>query len=1128
MNRTIAAHRVALAVGLALLTITSMGSCGSGPESQPEPASTTNSKPLTAKGSKLFKLLDAEATGVDFINVLDENSKVNFYAWDYLYNGGGVAVGDLNNDGLPDLYFTGTISPDKLYLNKGNLQFEDITEKAGVAGHKGLKTGVNMTDVNADGLLDIYVCRSGFPEDKALHANLLFINKGNMQFEEQAASYGLAEMGNSVHSAFFDYDRDGDLDCYVANHPGFRLKYKEVFAGMQNPSEQVRDKFFINNDGHFTESSRQVGIVNWGHGLGLNVNDYDNDGYPDIYVANDFQAPDFFYQNNGDGTFTEQLKSAFPHCSYFSMGTDAADLNNDGRLDLFVVEMLAKDNKRKKTNMAPMNADRFWNQVKAGWHYQYMRNVLQINNGPKPGNTRGAIFSDAADLAGLRNTDWSWAPLFADFDNDGHTDLIVTNGYLRDTQDKDYINKTDAIAAQRGGSLDYSEVAPLMKQTRLPNFAFQGSNSLQFEDVSTDWGFDFAGFSHGAAYGDLDGDGDLDVVVNNFVDPACVYENTANSTRDANYLRIKFAGPPGNQTGLGSKVTLHTSNGKRYQELQTVHGFQGSMEPILHFGLAAKETIERLEIEWADGMSQTLKAPKTNQLLTVSHSETTDYNVVVSTPPSGLFREVGSAKGAIFTHTENEFDDYEREILLPHKQSQHGPHLAVGDINNDGLQDFYVGGAAGQPGTLLIEDGPLNLKTVSTQTWQAAAAHEDVAAHFFDADGDGDQDLYVVSGGNEFAQTSPLLQDRLYINKGNGAFGLNPNALPDMPTSGGCAVSADYDGDGDLDLFVGGRVLPGKYPFAPRSYVLQNNGGTFTDVTASVAPELQSPGLIAEAVWTDYNSDGRPDLMLGGEWTAPMLFENVGGKLENRTEALGLDKHVGWWFSITEADLDGDGDPDYVLGNLGKNYKYRATAEEPFHVYCDDFDESGSFDIVLGYYNDGQCFPVRGRQCSSEQMPFIKKKFPTYEAFGEASLNDVYGESLDEALHYEATDFGSAVLMNNNGKLEWKPLPEGAQLAPIMGSVASDLNRDGHVDLFVAGNLFVAEVETPRADAGTGLILAGDGAGNFTPMSIQESGILANRDVRDVAILNAGPGNPRLIVVANNNSGLQLFLENAR
>ena len=1073
------------------------------------------------KTDKIFNLLSVAETGVDFNNTLVEDNEINFFKYQYIYNGGGVGIGDINNDGLSDLYFTSTMFNDKLYLNQGNMKFKDITLSAGIHQDNGSKTGVSMVDINADGLLDIYVSRSGWFVDASTRANLLYINQGDNTFKESAKEYGLAETGYTVQVGFFDYDKDGDLDCYMANHPLFNISNELWEKARKNPPKMFSDKLYRNNGNNtFTDVSLAAGINNFGHGLGLAISDYNQDGWPDVYVANDFKAHDFYYINNGDGTFTEKAKSLLSHVSRFAMGSDAADIDNDGLIDLFVVEMLAEDNKRQKTNMASMNPQKFWEIVNLGHHYQFMRNTLQYNIG-------GGNYCEIAYLSGLTNTDWSWAPLFADFDHDGLKDLAITNGYLYDTQDKDYTKEANNLIKEQGG-IYYNKLASMMKSTRIKNYVFKNEGDLKFSNKSRDWGFNFAGFSNGMAYGDLDNDGDLDLVVNNINDPASIYKNTSSEQRNGHFLLVELDGPAMNKKGLGSKIWLKTKKSTQFQELWIVRGFESSSDQKVHFGIAEGDQIQEVKVEWPDGKVQIVTAPEVDQLLTINYS-TEGKKSIVAPQQASYFSPIGSNGKYLFRHKENSYDDYEKEVLLPHKQSQNGPKITVGDVNGDQLDDFYIGGAAGQAGSLIVQIKGKGFAAASAPTFEVDAQYEDLGADFFDADNDGDLDLYVVSGGNEFEPNSPLLQDRLYLNDGKGSFQKSSGILPKLLSSGGTVAANDFDGDGDQDLFVGGRLIPGKYPYAPRSYILRNDGGRFTDVTKSVSPNLVNPGLITSAVWTDFSNDGKKDLIIVGEWTGILMFKNEDGKLKNVSRDNGMEKETGWWNKIVAADVDQDGDDDYILGNLGLNYKYHASKEEPFEVFAGDFDNSGTNDIVLGYYNDGTCYPVRGIQCSSEQMPIIAEQFKTYDEFGEADIKEIYGEKLDEGIHLSAHNFASSILINEgSGNFNLKALPTKAQFAPINGIIASDFDRNGTVDLLVAGNLWQAEVETGRADAGRGLFMLGNGKGNFEVVPLKKSGFVAPLDVKDLEIISTGTNKPRIILVANNNFGMQTYIENAR
>ena len=1070
----------------------------------------------------LFTLLTPEESGITFTNQVFEDDDNNPFSYSYFYNGGGVAIGDINNDGLADIYFTGNMVGDKLYLNKGELVFEDITDRAGVGEKGGWSTGVTMVDINLDGYLDIYVCRSYFRRNPSLRENLLLINNGDETFREEAAAYGLNDSGFSVQAAFFDYDRDGDLDMYLANHYNHGVGYDEEDTGERTDRiEDVLDRLMRNEgDGSFTDITREAGIRNEGCGLGLGIGDLNEDGWPDIYVANDFRVSDCYFVNNGNGTFTDTLKDSFKHTSFFGMGSALADFNNDGRLDVIVTDMIAPDNYREKTMMRSMDARRFWRLIDQGYHYQYMRNTLQLNNG-------NGIFSEIGYLAGIAKTDWSYAVLLADFDNDGRKDLFVTNGYRRDVRNVDITNHWERVLARQGGKFRSGQLQDLLglfPVNRLNNYLFKNNGDFTFSDRSAAFGLTEGSFSNGAAYGDLDNDGDLDLVVNNLADPAFLYRNNAAGQSGSNFLRLRLEGPPANPEGLGTKVTIFREGEIQHHEYHVTRGFQSAVEHALHFGLGSADTVGLLRVTWPDGRSQALGPLAANQEISVGYAEAEEpSDHVGDSVPKVLMRDVSDALGVTFVHRENDFDDYAREVLLPHKMSQFGPKITVGDVNGDGRDDFFVGGAAMQAGELFLQDDSGRFQKRDSGPWYEDRGFEDLGTLLFDADGDGDLDLYVVSGGNAWAANSENYQDRLYLNDGFGGFEKSDGALPPISASGSCVVAGDYDDDGDLDLFVGGRVLPGKYPFPPRSYLLNNGNGIFVDVTEEVAPELGEPGLVTSAVWSDFDGDGALDLIVVGEWMPVSIFQNLDGRLINRTEKYGLEESTGWWNAIEEGDFDNDGDSDYVLGNLGLNFKYKASVEEPLHVYGSDFDKSGTSDIVLGYYNEGVCYPVRGRECSSQQIPAIKTSFPTYHAFGSASLFEVYGSSLNEALHYEARTFASSYMENlGNGRFSLRPLPVEAQFSTVQDVVVHDFDEDGNLDLLIGGNFHVSEVETGRADASIGLLITGDGRGHFTPVDPSESGFNAHLDVRDLALARSAKGAP-LIPVANNDDRMHVF-----
>ena len=1076
-------------------------------------------KEQTAEGK--FEYKAADQSGIYFTNQQQESMFWNYLVYPYIYLGGGVAAGDINNDGLPDLYFTGNMVPNELYLNQGNFKFKEITIDANVRGDDRWMTGVTMADVNDDGFLDIYVSVSG-KEDESIQRkkNLLFINNQDLTFTEMAADYGLDDPGRSIHSTFFDYDQDGDLDLYVINFPhAFNKTNQYYFEKSKNPEWLDSDHLYRNEGGFFTDVTDEAGIRNFGLGLGISASDFNNDGLVDIYVSNDFNTPDFMYMNNGNGTFREVVKESTKHTANFGMGIDAADFNNDGWIDLIQLDMMAEDNRRKKTNMSGMDPQRFWSTVDLGFHYQYMQNMLQMNNGVmQNGNV---IFSEISQLADISETDWSWAPLIADFDNDGWKDIFITNGIPRDVNDNDFRKKWEQMLTTIRNPMEIWTELRKMPSEKISNYAYRNNGDLTFSKIQEEWNLDFKGFTNGAAYADLDQDGDLDLVINNLDTVAMVYENKVGEA--GNHLQIKLEGPQGNRFGVGAraKISYPGEDGKminQWQELSLSRGFQSSVEPVMHFGVKTAELVN-VEVFWPGGSKQQINKVPVNQVLNVKYSEA-DAKTIRNSFPSQSFEEVTEEYQVDFVHQENEYNDFEKEILLPHKMSTFGPALAVGDIDGNGLDDFYIGGAAGQAGKLFVQSN--HAFEPMAGPWEQDYQQEDLGAHFFDFDLDGDLDLYVASGGNEFPEESSLLIDRLYENQGD-RFIKTKGIIPTLYSSSDVITSADYDNDGDHDLFIGGRLVPQKYPYPPQSHLLENKGGTFEDVTAIKAPELAKAGMVTSALWTDFDNDGQLDLMVAGEWMPVRFFRNTGDAFKDMTAEYQLEDQTGWWFSLAQGDFDQDGDMDYVAGNLGLNYKYKASFEAPFQIFADDFDQTGSIDIVLGYYNEGTTYPVRGRQCSSDQMPFIKEKFPDYNSFADATLQEIYGErSLETSLNYKVNTFATTLIINNgSGDFTYRPLSNEVQISAINQILVKDVDGDGISDLIMAGNLFNAEVETPRSDAGIGMYLKGTGKGEFNPVPYRDSGLLMPHDVKEFALLQTSNG--PVLVVANNNGKIQLI-----
>ncbi len=1089
------------------------------------------------KTNPLFSLLSPSQTGVDFENTLVDQQSANILIYSNFYGGAGVGVGDFDKDGLPDLYFAGNQVPDRLYRNLGEMKFEDLSEKVGLRQDGGWSTSVVVADVNNDGWQDIYVTRELYDDAPELRRNLLYINKGKSAaeggpaFMEMANEYGLGDTHRTRHATFLDYDRDGDLDLFVLNQPPNPGNYSPLL-GSNLFDSTFTPRLYQNNgpDGPFVDVTGPAGLVRPGFANSVVAVDLNRDGWTDLYVANDFDAADRLWLNNQDGTFTNVIDSAMRHISFYSMGVDAADLNHDGWQDLMVLDMVAEDNYRLKANMSGMNPQSFWKLVDKGEHYQYMFNALHLNQGINENGT--PQFSEISQLSGMPSTDWSWSNLLVDLDNDGWQDAYVTNGLLRDIRNTDaaktfpkYIHKTitEYVEAHPNAGdvsiwdiLDLDEALALIPSVPLPNYAFRNKNGLQFEKIGKEWGLDDKGFSNGSAYADLDLDGDLDLIVNNINAPAFIYQNHAAERLDNNWLRVKLESP---KAVLGTKLKVKYGDQVQYHELTNVRGMYSTSEAVFHIGLGNVSKVD-IALTWPDGRQQEMSQIAVNQLLTLNwESSLPSAAPILPTRFDGTF---SNKKNAInFTHLENAFDDYEKQVLLPHKQSQFGPALATADVNGDGLEDVFVGGAIGQIGQLFLQTTEGTFEPAKTAPWAKDKYCDDVAAAFFDLEGDGDLDLYVVSGGYEFEPGYKYYQDRMYLNLGGGNFFKSDFVLPDIKSSGGCVVPCDYDGDGDMDVFVGGRLKPWAYPEPVSSYLLENEEGKFVDVTAEKAAFLHEIGMVTSAVWTDVDGDKKPDLALTGEWMDVKIFLNNGQSLEPMTTE-GLDDHTGWWYSLHAVDIDGDGDQDLVAGNLGLNYKYKASSKEPFSVHYDDFDDNGSRDIVLSYYNFGEQYPLRGRSCSSQQVPDLKEKFPTYDGFASANLADVYGiKSLKQALHYEATTFASAWFENlGEGRFARHDLPLEAQLSSINGIVSTDVDQDGHLDLILAGNLFPAEVETPRNDAGMGCWLKGDGKGHFEAISPMESGLRLPYDVKALRLIQMPTG--ALLVAACNDGPLQV------
>ncbi|MBU3822693.1 VCBS repeat-containing protein [Flavobacteriaceae bacterium XHP0103] len=1060
--------------------------------------------------STLFSLISEEHSNIHFKNTVTETKDFNVLKYYYAYNGGGVAVGDVNNDGLQDIYFTSNQKSNKLYINKGDFKFEDVTEQANVSDADGWSTGVNMVDINNDGWMDIYVCKSASLGDEALRSNKLFVNQKDGTFREEAKEWGLDDQGLSVQSYFFDYDKDGDLDMFLVNHRNDFVNSVDLDKVLEDGEfyPQTSNHLYENEGSKFLDVTVDSGLLSKDFSLSAAIGDYNNDGWLDIFVANDFVTPDKMYINNKNGTFSNQIDNRLKHTSYSSMGSDFADINNDFYPDLLVLDMSAADHSRGKQNMATMNTAGFWDAYRLGFHFAYMSNILNLNNG-------NGSFSDIAQVSGASKTDWSWAPLMADFDNDGHKDIFITNGIKREIANQDFGHQVniEEEAIERLSSID--SVLNKMPSEKIQNYAFKNNADLSFKTVAEDWGLDQRLNSNGAAYADLDNDGDLDLVLNNLEDVASVYRNNSPN----NFISIKLVGGSDNKNAVGSKVKVYTKKTQQYGELFLSRGYQSSVSPVLNFGLGDENTIDRIEVVWYNGKVSIEEHVKANQILTLQESKSSNTKETEQRFPINFKRINPSDLGVAYNHVENDFNDFSKQVLLPQKQSHQGPAFVTADINNDGLEDLFLGGGFNQPAELYVQNASGKFNKMNVDAFMTDKAYEDNGAHFFDANGDGNVDLYVASGGYELSENDNLLQDRLYINDGKGGF-VKSNGLPKMLSSTKAVKSLDYDSDGDLDLIVAGRVVPGKYPLAPRSYILENENGQFKDVTEKIAPDFVEVGIVNDFVLSDYDGDNDKDVIVVGEWMPITVFNNDNGLLK-KEDILAFKDTEGWWNTIKEIDFDGDGDMDYFVGNLGANNKFHPSKEKPLHIYGNNFDNDGNYDMILSKVYNGNLVPVRGKECSTSQNPFVSQKIKTYKEFANSTLADIYGtEQLANSYHKEVYEFESVYVENKgNGEFEIKHLPVSAQLGPTMAFVFADINKDGYMDVLGMGGIHEAEVETVRYDSNIGYILLGDANSDLKPF--KDISFYNDLNTKHMALIQVK--NEPYLLAANNNGPLTVF-----